>query len=297
MSKIYWLDWIVGAHTPFSKKISDTLYTSINYGMTATQFYMGSQQSYDRAKISDTDICECKQLLEKWPMRVFSHFCLNANFSGDTKTRAWSGNASIDERTTAALTSLEYELGVMSQINGSVVIHPGSHKNRETGIEAISESINKIKFQPNTKLLLENSAGQGTSLGITFEEIGKMIEGIEAKNKEHIGVCVDTCHLFAAGEYDISTLSAMEKALQKFDEIIGLKRLELVHLNDSQKWFGCRVDRHAPIGTGYIWDENLDSLYYLLDFCRERSIPSVLETRGIDMITLSGLERRRLEKQ
>jgi deoxyribonuclease-4 len=294
MSKphIYNIRWDVGAHTAFEKRVCDTLWTSINYGMYTTQFFMGNPQNFDRAKISAEDLSSCKKILERYPTNVFTHFPYIANLAGSKKTLAWDGNPLQDYKTTHILRSLEYELGIIAQLGSKkngVVIHPGNFPDRQKGLETISKSINKINFFPGSKLILENSAGGGTSLATTFLEIKEIINHIDDRRKEHIGVCIDTCHIYAYGDYDLSEVKEVKRMFSDFDKIIGIDKLSLIHLNDSETPIKSRVDRHACIGAGHIWKKNFSSLVYLLDQAQEYGIPIVLETHGLDMITLACL--------
>jgi deoxyribonuclease IV len=289
---VYNLRWEVGAHTAFEKRICDTLWTSINYGMYCTQFYMGAPRGFDRASIDPDDITECKKILRRFPMHVFTHFPVVANFAGSVKTLAWSGNPEQDRKTSHILHSLEYELSIVSDMDAKsngVVIHPGNFPDRKKGLEAIISSINKINFPPKCKLVLENSAGQGDSLGTTFQELKTIIDGVDEKKREHIGVCIDTCHIYAYGGYDLSTVAEVERMFQEFDDLIGLRRLSLIHLNDSESQHKTRVDRHACLGAGHIWKHNFTSLIYLLDRIKDLGVPAVLETHGLDMKTLACL--------
>lgn len=294
MNRVYDVDWEIGAHTGFSGRICDTLWTSVNYGMYTTQFFMGNPQSFDRAKISFQDISECKKILKRYPMHVFSHFPYIANLAGSVASLAWSGDENQDRKTSYILKSLEYELSVLSNFTKSrsgVVIHPGSFKDKKKGLAAISQSINKINFTPGSKLILENASGQGTALATTFEEIKTIIDGVEEGKKDHIGVCIDTCHIFAYGGYDLSKIEEIDRMFTEFDKIIGLDRLTLIHLNDSETKLHGKVDRHACLGTGHIWSKDFESLKYLMKRCSNLHIPAVLETHGMDMITLSILRK------
>lgn len=287
----YHLQWEVGAHSGFNGTISDTLWTSINYGMTATQFFLGSPYDYERAVISENDIDECNKILDRFPMKVFSHFPYIANLAGSTKSLAWQTDPSQDRKTKFVLKNIEYELNILAKLNGGVVIHPGNFADKEKGLTAIAESINRINFPENSKLLLENAAGQGSSLATSFSQIKSIID--QVKDSSHIYVCIDTCHIFACGEYDLRKISEVDRMFKEFDQTIGLDRLKLIHLNDSEIPFGKKVDEHACLGTGYIWTDNFDSLVHLLEKCKQIKVPAVLETHGIDMITLSLLNKQR----
>ncbi|OGC76497.1 MAG: deoxyribonuclease IV, partial [candidate division Zixibacteria bacterium RBG_16_40_9] len=135
-----------------------------------------------------------------------------------------------------------------------LVMHPGSHvgTGEKEGIKRIAEALNWLHSQTKdfkVQIALETTAGQGTNLGYRFEQIAKMIELTEQKNR--LAVCLDTCHVFAAG-YDIRTQAGCEKTISEFDKIVGLEKLKVIHFNDSVKDFGSRVDRHEHIGKGKI---------------------------------------------
>jgi deoxyribonuclease-4 len=296
MTKIYDVQWELGAHTQFSGRISDTLRVGINYGMYAIQFFMGNPQGFKRSTISKEDLAKCHELLDKFPVHVFSHFPYVANLAGSVSQIAWDGNEEQDSKTTKILKSLEYELGILANFasercRSGVVIHPGAFKNRAKGLEAISKSINKINFPKSSKLILENASGQGNALATTFRELKTIIDGVEEKKREHIGICVDTCHIFAYGDYNLSKIEEIDRLFSDFDKIIGLDKFTLLHLNDSETKFTGKVDRHACLGTGFIWQKNFDSLVHLLNTCKKHGIPAVLETHGRDMLTVAGLAR------
>lgn len=158
-----------------------------------------------------------------------------------------------------------------------LVFHPGSHlgEGEEKGLKKIAETLNRLHYETkNCKVisLLETTAGQGTNLGYSFEQLRQIIDQIE--NKERIGVCVDTCHIFAAG-YDIRDRKNYLKTMKHFDEIIGFDYLKLFHLNDCKSAFGSRVDRHDHIGKGNI---GLDAFSFIMNDKRFKKIPKILET-------------------
>ena len=164
-----------------------------------------------------------------------------------------------------------------------LVMHPGSHlgAGAADGIVKIAESLNHCLAQTRgqkTAILLETTAGQGTNLGWRFEELGEMIRLVRAKTR--IGVCLDTCHVFAAG-YDIRTAAGWRRTMREFDRVVGLDRLRAFHLNDSKRELGSRVDRHAHIGEGHL---GLEAFRAIVRSRRFRDAPAVLETpKGPDM--------------
>lgn len=286
----YHLDWEIGAHTAFSGRICDSLWTSINFGMYATQFFMGNPKAFNRTKISFEDISECKKILTRWPIHVFTHFPYTANFAGSVKRLAWDGDEDQDRRTLFVIKQLQYELSVISNfetVRSGVVIHPGSHPDKKKGMKAIADSLNKIEYIKNSKVILENCAGEGNKIPSTLQELATIISHIDKDKQQYIGVCIDTCHLFAVGEYDLCHVEEIDRFFNDFDKVIGLENLTLIHLNDSETEKGSRVDLHACIGTGYIWGKSFKSLIHLLNKCKSHNIPCILETHGIDMVTIA----------
>ena len=154
--------------------------------------------------------------------------------------------------------------------------HPGSHLRKiseEECLNNIAESMNKaIDVTKDVKLVIENTAGQGSNLGYKFEHLAYIIDKIEDKSR--VGVCIDTCHMFTAG-YDIRTREAYDKTWNEFDSIVGRKYLMGMHINDSKPELGSRVDRHDSLGLGKIgWD----TFRFIMNDDRMNDIPLVLET-------------------
>jgi deoxyribonuclease-4 len=290
MSIVYNVNWDIGAHTPFSGKISDTLFYSLTSGMYATQFFMGSPYSFKRRPISESDIKTCQNILERYPMKVFSHFPYVANLAGSVKSLAWNGDERQDKKTLALLEGLGYELNTLGKIGGGVVIHPGNFPDKKKGISAISKTINKLHFSEDENLLLENASGEGNDLATTFFEIRDIIQGVDRDKRKYVNVCIDTCHLFAYGEYDLTQIGEVDRIFSEFDKVIGLDKLHLIHLNDSQTPRSGKTDRHELIGQGHIWKKDLKPLVYMLNFLQEKSKPCVLETHESDMFVLSNLK-------
>lgn len=158
-----------------------------------------------------------------------------------------------------------------------LVTHPGAHtgSGTEEGIRQFAESMNRVFDDlPNNDVIvcLETTAGQGTTLGRTFEELAEIIDKTEAK--ERVGVCLDTCHVFAAG-YDLRSEESTVGVFDEFDRIIGLDRLNVLHLNDSKQPFGSFKDRHDHIGKGEI---GLGAFTAIVNDERLAGLPAILET-------------------
>jgi deoxyribonuclease IV len=173
-----------------------------------------------------------------------------------------------------------------------LVAHPGSHvgTGEAAGLKRIVESINRVLNQKNgyaTQVLLETTAGQGSNLGYRFEQLASILAEIEATDR--VGICVDTCHVFAAG-YDLRTRSTYDFTFEQLHRVIGLKKIKAFHLNDSKKGLGSRIDRHENIGKGEL---GLDPFRFLLNDTRFEGLPMLLETPGGDEAYRRDLETLR----
>jgi deoxyribonuclease-4 len=158
--------------------------------------------------------------------------------------------------------------------------HPGSHLkeiNEEQCLKLIAESINMaLDATKGVTAVIENTAGQGTNLGYRFEQLASLVD--QVADKTRVGVCLDTCHLFASG-YDLQTTEAAEFTFSEFDRIVGLQYLRGMHLNDAMQALGSRVDRHASIGKGTI---GLEVFSYIMNTPAFEEIPLILETPDSD---------------
>jgi deoxyribonuclease-4 len=159
----------------------------------------------------------------------------------------------------------------------AVVLHPGAHLGAgvEKGIDRIARSLDRVHVAiPNHRVitLLETAAGQGSCLGCSIEELGKILDRVDDRTR--VGICVDTCHVFAAG-YDIRTRDGYERLADEIEHFVGLDNVGAFHLNDSKKPLGSRVDRHEHIGQGEI---GLEAFRMLLNDARFAGLPKLLET-------------------
>lgn len=170
------------------------------------------------------------------------------------------------------------ELEFCEKINGiGVIVHMGKflNSNREDALNMMKKNISnilKIAKIKKTKLLLETSAGQGTELCYDLVEFSDLYKLFTTKEKKNLGICIDTCHIYNAG-YDLSTKSSVKIFIKLFDKLLGWKHVELIHLNNSQKDLGSRVDRHDNLSKGKIKKEGL--MYFIK---KMKKIPIVLET-------------------
>lgn len=256
---------LIGAHTSASGGAPNALYEGRDIGATTIQLFTSNQKQWNGRSISAEELALWEKALDETGIsHVMSHDSYLINLgSCDAEILAKSRKAFRAELERCHLFKIPY-----------LNFHPGSATtaSEEECIQTIIESLLEIEdlvLKGKTKLVLETTAGQGSSVGYRFEHIGEIIEGVAKKIP--IGVCIDTCHIFAAG-YDIRTAEGWKKTLKEFDELIGLKYLSAFHINDSQKDLGSRVDRHADIGQGKI---GYECFRFLM---QNNSLPKYLET-------------------
>jgi deoxyribonuclease-4 len=178
-----------------------------------------------------------------------------------------------------------------------LVTHPGAYTtgSEEAGIATVVRALDEVHGQTRgikTRCLLETTAGQGSCLGYRFEQLAAMLDGV--KDPDRLGICVDTCHIFAAG-YPLGSEKEYKATMRALDKTVGLKLVRAIHLNDSVKPLGSRVDRHAHIGRGILGKE---AFRRLLNDSRFRKVPMYLETpkgmekgKDLDAINLRTLRR------
>ena len=159
----------------------------------------------------------------------------------------------------------------------NLVFHPGSHvgSGEDEGMQRIVDNINKMMSElpdDSVRLLLETTAGQGSNLGYSFEQLASMMDRVE--DKRRIGVCLDTCHIFAAG-YPITDPKDYKKTMKQFDDTIGIDNLYIIHVNDSLREFGTKKDRHEHLGKGHI---GLEAFANFVNDKRLKNVPMILET-------------------
>ena len=235
------------------------------------QVFTKSSGQWRARPLPDGEIAEFRRLSEELDVRpVIAHTSYLINLAApDDALRRRSGAALGEELDRAEA------LGLLG-----VVLHPGSYTTttEEEGLARIANGIARVladRPDQQTLLLLEHTAGQGTNLGHTFEQLGTIITEIDrAGTAARIGVCLDTCHLLAAG-YDLGSDTGYADTMRQLDESVGLDRLRALHLNDSKTPLGSRVDRHTHIGSGHV---GLSAFRRLLTDPRLEDLPMVLET-------------------
>lgn len=255
---------LIGAHTSAAGGAPNALREGASIGATTVQIFTSNQKQWQGREIAPEEIDEWNRLLDETGISsVMSHDSYLINLGSPNPENLEKSRAAFKE-----------EIERCNQLNIPLLnFHPGAatDKNIEACLDRIAESL--LQCDPrNTTLLLEMTAGQGSSVGHTFEHIAHIIGLV--KGQIPIGVCIDTCHIFAAG-YDIRTKEGWEKTLLDFDRIIGLQYLRAFHINDSMKDIGSRVDRHANLGQGKI---GMDCFEFLARSPKTRHLPMYLET-------------------
>jgi deoxyribonuclease-4 len=259
---------LLGAHMSINGGVYTAHERGMRVGCTTIQLFTKNNTQWTSRPLSEEDIDKYKRLARKSRIRpVVAHSSYLINLCAkDRLILKKSREAFRDE-----LWRCE-KLGIPH-----LVFHPGAHvgQGEEEGIKLIAESLNILHDETSgyhVKSILEATAGQGTTLGYRFEQLRKIIDLVE--NRQRMRVCVDTCHLFAAG-YDIKSEHGYERTFREFDAIIGLKRLVVFHVNDSKRELGSHVDRHEHIGKGRIGNT---AFRLLMNDPRFVSIPKILET-------------------
>lgn len=259
----------IGAHVSAAGGVENAPINANKIGATAFAVFTKNQRQWNAKPLTEESIAAFKANCKKYsfqPHQILPHDSYLINLGHPEKDALQkSRDAFLDE-----LHRCE-QLG-LDRLN----FHPGSHLKKiseEECLTTIAESINWALEQTNGVIaVIENTAGQGTNLGFSFYQLKKIIEQVEDKSR--IGVCIDTCHAFSAG-YDFKTKAGFEKVFQEFEEVVGFGYLKGMHLNDSKKELGSRVDRHDNLGIGTIGLEVFDCI---MNDSRFDGIPMVLET-------------------
>ncbi len=263
-----------GAHMSISGGLYRAFEHGVHAGCDTIQIFSKNQQQWRAKPLSDDDIARFRAEQERTglgPVIVHDSYLINLAAPGDELWQK-SINAFADELDRCAALGIPY-----------LVTHPGAHvgSGEEAGLARVVAAINRIHAAghgESVMILLETTAGQGTSLGWRFEHLAALIDGVGEKSR--VGVCVDPCHILAAG-YDIRTAESYTATFAEFDRIVGCDQIRAFHVNDSQKDLGSRVDRHAHIGEGFVGIEGFRALVNDPQFADR---PCILETpKGDDL--------------
>ena len=280
---------LLGGHMSIAGGYHKAVAAAADLKMNVVQIFTKNNNQWRAKPITDDDVERFSEALSKYEIsHPLSHASYLINLaSPDVTLRKKSIDAFVIELQRADMLVIPF-----------VVLHPGSFttSNEEIGLKTIIQSLDEVHRQTpdvQTQCLLENTAGQGSNLGWHFEQLATILEGVQ--HPERLGVCFDTCHAFAAG-YPLTDQKDYKATMKQLDSLVGIGRVRAIHLNDSKREFGSRVDRHEHIGKGEIGIEGFRNLLNDRRFCKT---PMYLETPkgedggrpwdAINLATLRGL--------
>jgi len=259
----------IGAHVSASGGVENAPLNAREIGATAFALFTRNQRQWTSKPLTSENIDKFRKNCEEFGFtadQILPHDSYLINLGHPVaENRDQSFQAFLDEMQ-------RFEQLGLTLLN----FHPGSHLNQISELEClthIAHSVNRtLEKTTGVTAVIENTAGQGTNLGFRFEHLAEIIDQVEDKSR--VGVCIDTCHTFAAG-YDFRMEMDFALLMQRFDQIVGFKYLRAMHLNDAKKPFGSRVDRHESLGKGHI---GLDAFKLIMKDQRLNGIPLILET-------------------
>ena len=276
-------DLYLGIHyneEEFSPSILKALEKTKSIGANVLQIFNGNKRLStlrEKINLSNQDGKEIKLFLKKYKMKLFIHSILILNYCKDPES----------PRNRWGIDNIVYDINSAKKVGASgVVLHMGSYKTEKINLsyeECISNFIKSLiiilKETSKTKIpiLLETPVARKFMVCGTTELFAKLYSKIPLVYRTRIKFCIDTQHIFASG-YNISNKNIVQDYFDKFDKLIGVSNIKLIHLNDSKNEFDVRIDRHESIGKGFIFSKDKESLVYILLYCMKRKIPIVLET-------------------
>ncbi len=265
---------LLGSHVPTVGGAAAAIDRGVGIGCTAMQIFVKNNMQWFAKPLPDVEA------------KAFTGHPLRGKLGVVVAHAGYLINLGVEgtENHEKSLRSLSDEMLRCEQLGiRSLVLHPGSHlgKGTQAGIGCVVRNLDQLHAEhPKLKvrITLETTAGQGACLGARFEEIAEIIAAV--KDPKRLEVCLDTAHAFAAG-YDLSAPNGAEKTFAEFDKVIGLKRLSVLHINDSKAALGSRVDRHDNLGNGKI---GLDAFRWIMNAPGLEKVPKILETpKGKDL--------------
>lgn len=263
----------VGAHVSISGGVENAPENAHKIGAKAFAMFTKNQRQWAARPLTAKSIRSFRESCDKYgysPSQILPHDSYLINIGNPGALLKKSREAFTDEMVRCELLGLD-------RLN----FHPGSHLNLITSEECmkiIAESINfALDVTKGVVAVIENTAGQGSNLGYSFEQLRFIIDNVEDKSRA--GVCLDTCHTFCAG-YDIRSREGFEETMRLFDEVVGIRYLKGVHMNDTKKGLGSKVDRHESIGKGMLGEE---TFRMIMNDPRFDGMPLILETPDEDL--------------
>jgi deoxyribonuclease-4 len=259
---------LLGAHEGIAGGVSTAFSRAEADGADCLQIFTRNARGWAAKPLEADEVTRFRGEAKRTgkPVAAHSSYLINCA-SADREIRKKSWEALADE------------LGRCEQLGISALIfHPGSHEDEAEGAKLVAEAMTEAleRVRGKARLLVETTAGQGTTLGWRFDQVAAIREAVPGTARRRVGVCVDTCHVFAAG-YDITTEDGYGRTVEELDRSIGLRNVQAFHLNDSKKPLGCRVDRHEHIGEGAM---GLAPFRFLVNDARFAETPGFVETES-----------------
>ena len=259
----------IGAHVSAAGGVENAPANAHGIGATGFALFTKNQRQWVAAPLTAVQIDAFRKACDKYgytPAQILPHDSYLINLGHPEREALEKSRAAfLDEMQRCEALGLD-------RLN----FHPGSHLQKispERSLDLIAESINiALDKTRGVTAVIENTAGQGSNLGFAFEHLAYLIERVEDKSR--VGVCIDTCHAFAAG-YDLRTAEACDKTFAELERVVGFGYLKGMHLNDAMKILGSHVDRHTPLGEGMI---GMECFRYIMQDTRFDGIPLILET-------------------
>jgi deoxyribonuclease-4 len=256
---------LLGCHLSTAGGLDKALTAAAGYGFDAMGLFVRGHLRWQTRPLGDEEAGRFRRLRRRLAIGpIVAHGSYLVNLAAEGTLRRQSLRAVLDELERCGRLGVEY-----------LVYHPGSASDESAAPRRVADSLNEVlaacPFR-RPKILLETTAGQGESLGWRLEHLAEILAGLE--RPQRVGVCLDTCHVFAAG-YEIHTAAGCRRLMEQLDGILGFSRLEAIHLNDSKAPCGRRVDRHEHVGRGRI---GLKAFARLVNDPRLAEVPMILET-------------------
>lgn len=274
---------LLGAHEGIAGGVSKAFARAEADGADCLQIFTRNARGWAAKPLEDGEVAAFRTEARRTgkPVAAHSSYLINcASTDREIRNKSWE--------------ALADELGRCERLGiPALIFHPGSHEDESEGIRLVGEAMTRAleEVPGKARLLVETTAGQGTSLGWRFEQLAAMRAAVPAKVRRRVGVCVDTCHVFSAG-YDLATEDGYARTVEALDRAVGLANVRAFHLNDSKRPLGCRVDRHEHIGEGTL---GLRAFRLLVNDARFAELPGFVETESRfkeNIEVLRGLVRR-----
>ena len=262
---------LLGAHTSISGGFEKALVRGFNLNCTTIQIFIKNQLRWTSPPIDEEQLYLFKEKFFRYRSikRIVAHSSYLINLAS---------NDSEVARKSRGLVTLEIERSIRLGV-GLYVLHPGFHKGigKKVGIKNIVAHLKSLTSEYSNDIIIciETMAGQGSSLGSSFEEISEMIDGVGNRG---VGVCFDTCHVFSSG-YDIREIESYTNTMERFNKLIGIENIKVIHLNDSKGDLASKIDRHMHIGKGKI---GIKAFKLIMNDSRFQGIPKIIETPKVE---------------